>query len=155
MNRRIALTIGIFSLLGVIASVMWLRSAAVAPPERVESGPDSSSAPVNLDDQAAIAVDDARRARLAAAFAGLQASRKALQYQLGHLKSILWGRELPADQARRISRDMMSAQYRLKNPALLGAFSDANEIFAEQDRVDAARIQLQEISRTVGKPATP
>ena len=155
MKRRIALTVGILLLLGAVASVMWLRGAVVPPPELIESDPISNSAPVTLDDPAVVGADDVRRARLAAAFAELQASRKALQQHLGDLKSILWGRELPAEQARRISRDMMSAQYLLKDPALLGAFSDADEVSAEKDRVDAARIQLQEISWSVGEPKSP
>lgn len=99
--------------------------------------------------------DEARRLRTAAAYAELEASRKTLQKQLGDLKSLLWGRELPAEQARNISRDMMSAQYLLRNPRLLGAFEGAAAVYAEKDRVDAARARLQEISRTLEISPTP
>lgn len=103
----------------------------------------------------AAAVDDKRRLETAAAYAELDASRKSLQKQLSDLKALLWGRELPAELARKISRDMMSAQYLLRNPPLLGAFSDAAGVYAEKDRVKAARARLEEISRTVEVPKTP
>lgn len=106
-------------------------------------------------DTARAAADDARRARTAAAFAELQASRKALQQNLGELKSRLWGRELPAERARTISRDMLAAQYLLKNPALLGAFSDADGVYAEKSRVDASIVRMREISAALEEPTAP
>lgn len=158
MNKRNALVIGSLVLLG--AGLMFLIRATVkelpeprAASETVASRPQFAAA--QADAVASAAADAARRGQTAAAFLELQASRKALQRQLGDLQSRLWGRELPAQQARSISRDMLSGQYLLKNPALLGAFSDADGVYAEKDRVDAARVRLQEISRTVGEPKTP
>ncbi len=85
------------------------------------------------------------------AYAELDASRKALQKQLNDLKAFLWGRELPAEQAHHINRDMMSAQFLLRNPPLLGAFSNAAGVHAEKDRVDAARVRMQGIGSELGQ----
>ncbi|MBI1732842.1 MAG: hypothetical protein HYR49_08760 [Gammaproteobacteria bacterium] len=99
--------------------------------------------------------DDARRTAVSAAYDELQASRKALQQSLGDLKSQLWGRELPAEQARSISRDMMTAQHLLKDPPMLGAFFDVGGVRAEKDKVDAALARLRETARAngLGAPA--
>ena len=155
MKRRMALITGSLLLLGVVVAVMWLRGAAVPPPEPVKPEPISRSAPASPDELAIVAAEDARRATVAAAYAELQSSRKALQQQLSDLKARLWGRELPADQARSVSRDMMSAQYLLKNPAQLGAFSDADGVFAQKNKVDAARVRLQEVNRSLDETLAP
>jgi predicted component of type VI protein secretion system len=139
--------------LAAVAGVYLLRARTPASPGQapVESGVSiPQPVPASQNDNAA-AAEAARRSETAAAYAGLEASRKTLQKELSDLKSALWGRELPADQARNISRDMMSAQYLLRNPPLLGAFSDAAGVQAEKDRVDAAQVRLQEISRTLGE----
>jgi hypothetical protein len=97
--------------------------------------------------------DEARRAAIAAAFDALQASRKSLQISLGELKARLWGVELPAGQARAITRDMMTAQYLLKDPPMLGAFSDVRGVHAEKERVDTALATLRRIEASLDADA--
>lgn len=101
------------------------------------------------------AVAEARRAEIAAAYAELQAARKSLQQELGNLKGRVWGLELPGATAKKIGDDMMAAQFLLKEPPLLGAFSDVAGVRAEQARVDAARTRLGEISRELGATGAP
>ncbi len=153
MSGRGVLVLGtVLFMAGVVVSVLWLRSARIPAPESGDAESPAMVRASTADEAVSASADNARRARLAAAFAELQASRQALQRQLGDLKSVLWGRELPVDQARSISKAMMSAQYLLKDPALLGAFSESGAIFAEKDKADAARTQLQEISLTLQQP---
>ena len=144
----------------VVAGVTGLYLLRAPTPEssgrraHAESGLSvSPPVPLKPDDNAA-AADEARRAQTTAAYGELEVSRTALQKQLSDLKAFLWGRELPAEQARNVSRDMMSAQYLLRSPPLLGAFPDAAGVRAEKDRVDAARVRLQEISRNLGELKT-
>jgi len=157
MKTRVTLiAVGLF--LTVLAGLYLLRAStpeAANHPAQAAPGALSGQAPDTGAEDASAAADAARRLQTAAAYTELEASRKSLQRQLSDLKSYLWGRELPAEQARNIGKDMMSAQYLLRNPPLLGAFEDAAGVYAEKDRVQAAAVRLQEISRTLGASMTP
>ncbi len=157
MKTRVAMIVAGLTLVG-IAGMYLLRAPAPDAAGRPAHIGSTALAPESAADKSeatAEAAEEARRSETVAAYGELDASRKALQKQLNDLKSVLWGREWPAEQARTITREMMSAQYLLRNPPLLGAFPDAAGVRAEKDRVDAARVQLQEISRTLGEPKTP
>ena len=157
MKTRVTLMVAGLVWVG-IAGIYLLRATAPDPagrPTHIESAALAPEPAAGKSEATAQAAEDVRRSETVAAYAELEVSRKDLQKQLSDLKAVLWGRELPVAQARTISRDMMSAQHLLRNPPLQGAFLDAAGVHAEKDRVDAARVQLQEISRTVGELKAP
>ena len=152
MKTPVTLIVAVLAIVG-IAGMYLLRTSTPDAPDPVPAAsalvPAKPAAPTTTD--TAAAADEARRLETAAAYGELEASRQSLQKQLSALKVFLWGRELPAAQARQISHDMMSAQYLLRNQLLLGAFANAAGVHAEKDRVDAAWVRLQEISGELGQ----
>jgi hypothetical protein len=144
------------ALTGFVLAALWPRSpdpgvAHPSPATAAVAAGNTDSANPEPDDAEA----EARRARMATAYAQLEASRKALQRRLGEMKSRVWGMEMPADRARRVSDVMMGAQYLLRNPPQLGAFSDADGVYAEKARVDAALARLEEAERLIGEGGAP
>lgn len=153
MNQRIFFTAVGACLVAVVAALLYLWPVPTVPDRPAAAPPPAPAA--SAVDAPAEAAAEARRARIEAAFDELATARKALQRKLGDLKTLTWGRELPVAQARRLSQDMMSAQYLLKNPPLLGAFSDVADVQAERARVNAALVRLEEIETELGASTAP
>lgn len=153
MNQRAFFAAMLAGLVAVAVTLVYLWPVPPASDRPAAPAVPAPASPVV--DAPAEAEAEVRRARIGAAFDELAAARKALQRKLGDLKTLTWGRELPAAQARRLGQDMMSAQYLLKNPPLLGAFSDVAEVRAEQARVDAALVRLREIETELGASSAP
>lgn len=89
--------------------------------------------------------DALQREAMAAAYAELEAARKELKSRLGAIKAMLWGVRMPVAQSRSVSHSLMQAHALLNNAPMLGAFSNANEIERERNRVESALARLAEI----------
>ena len=113
-------------------------------PARSDLPPAAAPAPEPGTDEA-----DARRAEMEQAYAELEDSRRQLQQRLDGLKARLWKQELPAADARKVQEGMLRGYSLLKNPLLLGAFSDPAEIERERARVEQVRAQLEEVASII------
>ncbi|HEY7841022.1 MAG TPA: hypothetical protein VIC61_05595 [Gammaproteobacteria bacterium] len=89
--------------------------------------------------------DETRRLAMQVAYGDLEKDRLLLNRQLGALNAKLWGRRLPAARAQSVQSDMMAAKSLLTNPPLLGAFSGAEGIQHERERVQASLARLEAI----------
>jgi len=105
-----------------------------------EPGVDASKEEVN---------SEKRRIEMQMAFSRLEKARKELKSHANLLKSKIWGRELPADQARMISHKMRQAYAYLKNPPMLGAYREVNDIQNESNKVQAMLEDLTEVEQWI------
>jgi Tfp pilus assembly protein PilO len=90
---------------------------------------------------------DMKLQKMEARYADLKELRKKMKMRLSRLSSRLRRSEFPPEQARTISQDMRRASYLLKNPKLLGAFSDIKEIEDEIEQLSDISVKLDEIKR--------
>ena len=88
---------------------------------------------------------DLKLEKMQVSYAELKEARKKTSMRLSRLSSRLRRSEFPSEQAKTISQDMRSANYRLKNPKLLGAFSDVDEIDSELEQLSIITIKLDKI----------
>lgn len=77
----------------------------------------------------------------------LKEARRELKLTLSRLGSRLRKTEFSPDKATEISRLMSRANYSLKNPRLLGAFSSEEEIDQELEKVQSLQNKLHEIRK--------
>lgn len=117
------------------------------PAEAVKTGQDPRQGRETMT--AARRSEEARRAAMHTAFAGLQDLRSQLKSRANFLKSRIWGLELPAAQAREISDKMKQAYVYLKNPLMLGAYADVSAIDRESRRVLAMLEDLNEVETVI------
>ena len=107
----------------------------------------------DMKQDAAQEIDDAgienRRNDMMKAYSQLQQSREKLKSHANLLKSKIWGLELPTEQARSVSRKMHQAYAYLKNPPMLGAYFELDEIRRESRKVKAMRKELMEVEQTI------
>ena len=88
-----------------------------------------------------------RRINMQEAYAKLELSRKHLKSRANLLKSKMWGMELPKEQAAFVSNNMRQAYAYLKNPAMLGAYFEEEEIHIELKKITAMHEDLNEIEK--------
>lgn len=78
-------------------------------------------------------------------YASLKEARKELKLTLSRLASRLRKAEFSPEQAADIGKLMRKANYALKNPKLLGAFSSVDQIEQELEKVQSLQHNLQEV----------
>jgi hypothetical protein len=137
----------------VAAAVVLYLTLVPRPVEHDAPAGPSAEPPEAPGDAAATAGADPRREAMRAAYAELENERRDLSRQIGSLQVRLWGLELPAEQAREIQQDMMTAQHLVKDPPMLGAFRDLAGIERERERVRASIARLRQIED--GLPPDP
>ena len=87
--------------------------------------------------------------QMRAEYAVLEKQREALQKQLDDLRSRLFNVKLPVKQANELNDQMMTAYLLLRNPPMLGAFSNVQDIRHEIDRVKAAQDDMVEVGKKI------
>ncbi len=92
---------------------------------------------------------DFKRQQMGDRFADLKEIRKKIRMRLSRLSSRLRRSEFTPEEAKTISQDMRRASYLLKNPKLLGAFSDINEIEDEIEQLSEINIKLDAIKKSL------
>ncbi len=85
--------------------------------------------------------------RMQEAYALLEKARTKLKRQLSLLKHEMWGRKFEPAQAKEINELMLNAHKFNKLPPMLGAFSSAEEIQDELDKVNFAIKSLEEVQK--------
>jgi hypothetical protein len=86
-----------------------------------------------------------RRNEMKQAYTALELSRKQLKSQANLIKSKIWGLELPKEQASLVSNGLQQAYFYLKNPPMLGAYFELEEINFEMKNVEVMQVNLDEI----------
>jgi hypothetical protein len=92
---------------------------------------------------------DLKRQQMADKFVDLKAIRKKIRMRLSRLSSRLRRSEFPPEEAKTISQDMRRAGYLLKNPKLLGAFSNPAEIEDEIEQLSNIDVILEAIKKSL------
>ena len=90
-----------------------------------------------------------KRQQMGDRFADLKEIRKKIRMRLSRLSSRLRRSEFPPKEAKTISQDMRRASYLLKNPKLLGAFSDLREIEDEIEQLSEINIKLDAVKKSL------
>lgn len=113
----------------------------------------AQAAPATTEEQAPVENDEAalqaRMTQMRTEYAMLEKERDALQKQLDDLRADLFEVKLPAQQAKDVNQQLMSAYLLLQNPPMLGAFSSVTDIDHEIDKVKAAQQNLAQVSKAV------
>ena len=159
MKRKVALYLLI--LITVVTGYLLLNPGKITGKFRtpIESGsgelrtPAPVPEPASLNQQVsdsderttATPEEEKRIEAMLAEYAELKKARDALRRQLGKLKARLWNLRLPADQARTVRERMQQGYAILKNPPMLGAFHDVEEVRRELAKVQGASNRLEEI----------
>lgn len=98
--------------------------------------PESQTATeTNSSADAEAATEKQRRVAMQAVFDKLDKSRRNLEAHLNRVKALIWGKQMPKEQADLITKRMKDGYFLLKNKKLMGAYTSADEIQAELDKV--------------------
>lgn len=157
---KISTMIGVLLVLAVVIHYVTFRSdsnAGLKPlSEMSSSRPASEEAAINMapsaQDSASQIIDNSdqnRRNDMRAAYAKLEQARKLLKSQANLLKSKIWGLQLPAEQANNVSKKMRQVYAYLKNPPMLGAYFELDEIHIEIRKVEAMQEGLNEAEQLI------
>jgi membrane-associated HD superfamily phosphohydrolase len=92
---------------------------------------------------------EARRKQMQEEYAVLEKERAALQKQLDDVRASLFDVKLPAKQAKELNEEMMTAYLLLRNPPMLGAFHNVEDIGHEIDKVKAAQNDMVGVAKKV------
>ncbi len=93
--------------------------------------------------------DDERTKLMTAEYEILQQERKKLKRHLARLKHDMWGLKFSREKAKQMSTTVMSASNVLRNPDMLGAFSNVEGIKDEIAKVNFAEKSLQQVSEII------
>lgn len=95
--------------------------------------------------------DADRVARMREQYDILVQARRDLQQQINDIKARLFDVKLPAPEADKLNKEMMSAYVLLRNPPMLGAFSDVEDIRDELARVRAAQEDMKAVQERIAE----
>jgi cell shape-determining protein MreC len=104
---------------------------------------DSSSQELNATS------DDERTRLMKAEYEILEQERKKLKRHLARLKHDMWGLKFSREDAKQMSTTVMGASNVLRNPDMLGAFSNVEDIKDEIAKVNFAEKSLQQVSKMI------
>ena len=130
-------------------SLFWPTSEEMIPIKEtlneVYGGGDKSQIISSLKDQS----DDERQESMKIEYEVLEKQRRALKQRLARLKHSMWGLEFEKAKAKDISEILINAHKFIKNPDMLGAFSDITEIRDETLKIKFANKSLDQISEII------
>lgn len=113
-----------------------VQSRQAKPPRHAEPGPAQTA-------------EQKRREAMRVEYDRLEQARDSVRKQLGILKSRLWKLRVPPDRSRAIQEQMRQGYALLKNPPLLGAFSGADEIAREIEKVNGVNDRLNALETDI------
>lgn len=144
MNRNIVITAIVLIAAATAYSFLSLDGTAgrdEAKPDNVQSR--QAESPVHAEPDPAQTAEQKRREAMRSEYDRLEQARDGVRKQLGILKSRLWKLRVPPDRSRAIQEQMRQGYALLKNPPLLGAFSSADEIAREIEKVNGVNDRLK------------
>ena len=93
--------------------------------------------------------DDERNEIMTSEYKVLEKERGVLKQRLGRLKHHMWGLKFEKNKAKEMSEILLSAHRLIKNPDMLGAFSDAESIRDETMKVKFANKSLDRVTKII------
>jgi cell shape-determining protein MreC len=151
MKAMVGLIIGILIIFGV--RLFWpTDQSAVRDVSQSEVMNENANKEVTIEEESSflaqelITPSDERTRLMTAEYEILEQERKNLKRQLARLRHDMWGVKFAKDKAKKMSATVMSAANVLRNPDMLGAFSDVDAIKDEITKINFAEKSLQEIS---------
>ena len=93
--------------------------------------------------------DDQRNEIMLAEYKVLEKERRALKQRLARLKHYMWGLKFEKDKAKQMSEVLLNAHKLIKNPDMLGAFSDVKNIRDEIIKIKFINKSLDQVTETI------
>ena len=93
--------------------------------------------------------DESKRKLMAVEFERLEEARNDLKRHIALLKHQMWGLRFPPEVSKKISQTVLGANRLLKNPHMLGAFHNVEQIKDEIAKIDYANSTLVEVDEIV------
>ena len=93
--------------------------------------------------------DDERNEIMTSEYEVLKKERGALKQRLARLKHHMWGLKFEKNKAKEMSEILLNAHRLIKNPNMLGAFSDAESIRDETMKVKFADKSLDRVTEII------
>jgi len=93
--------------------------------------------------------DDKRNEVMTSEYKVLEKERGVLKQRLARLKHHMWGLKFEKNKAKEMSEILLNAHRLIKNPNMLGAFSDAESIRDETMKVKFANKSLDRITEII------
>ena len=130
-------------------NLFWPTSEEMIPTKEmsyeVYGGGDQSQSISSAKDQSG----DERHELMKIEYEVLEKQRRMLKQRLARLKHSMWGLEFEKAKAKDISEILINAHKFIKNPDMLGAFSDISEIRDEALKIKFANKSLDQISELI------
>ncbi len=130
-------------------NLFWPTSDEIRPIKEtlndVHDRGDQSQSISSLKDQS----DDERHELMKIEYEILEKQRRVLKQRLARLKHSMWGLEFEKEKAKYISEILINAHKFIKNPDMLGAFSDISEIKDETLKIKFANKSLDQVSELI------
>ena len=79
----------------------------------------------------------------------IEKERRALKQRLARLKHYMWGLKFEKDKAKQINEILLNAHKLIKNPDMLGAFSDVKNIRDEIIKIKFINKSLDQVTETI------
>ena len=93
--------------------------------------------------------DDQRNEIMLAEYKVLEKERRALKQRLARLKHYMWGLKFEKDKAKHMNEVLLNAHKLIKNPDMLGAFSDVKNIRDEIIKIKFINKSLDQVTETI------
>ena len=93
--------------------------------------------------------DDQRNEIMLAEYKVLEKERRALKQRLARLKHYMWGLKFEKDKAKHMNEVLLNAHKLIKNPDMLGAFSDVKNIRDEIIKIKFINKSLDQVTKTI------
>jgi|TARA_B100001964_G_scaffold239823_1_gene308269 hypothetical protein len=93
--------------------------------------------------------DDKRNEVMTSEYKVLEKERGVLKQRLARLKHHMWGLKFEKNKAKEMSEILLNAHRLIKNPNMLGAFSDTESIRDETMKVKFANKSLDRITEII------
>ena len=93
--------------------------------------------------------NDQRNEIMLAEYKVLQKERRALKQRLARLKHYMWGLKFEKDKAKHMNEVLLNAHKLIKNPDMLGAFSDVKNIRDEIIKIKFINKSLDQVTKTI------
>ena len=93
--------------------------------------------------------DDQRSEIMLAEYKVLEKERRALKQRLARLKHYMWGLKFEKDKAKQMNEVLLNAHKLIKNPDMLGAFSDVKNIRDEIIKIKFINKSLDQVTETI------
>ena len=93
--------------------------------------------------------DDQRNEIMLAEYKVLEKERRALKQRLARLKHYMWGLKFEKDKAKQMNEVLLNAHKLIKNPDMIGAFSDVKNIRDEIIKIKFINKSLDQVTKTI------